>query len=288
MAQATLDRVQRWMQAVVVHPGPVAQGLRAPHAVREIGRLEDVVLPSSRLTAAERVEIYRGMYPGRMVEALESDYPALQRLLGVDGFADLVRDYVQSHPSRTYTLNRLGDHLPEFVAKAPGLRRRGFGHDLARLELAMSQVFDEEETPALAPEAIAAVPAGAWEGARLHAIAAFRLVAVQYHVNAYVDATRGDGPATPQRGRRPGGVAVYRRAYSVHRLDLSPPAYALLAALAAGATIGEAVSGVLAPGGRAKVAAEDLFQWFRGWVSEGMFRAVDIEGGGPGRTRTFD
>ena len=288
MAHFALDRVQRWMQAVVVHPGPVAQGLRAPDAVREVGRVEDVVLPSARLTAAERVEIYHGMYPGRMVEALESDYPALQRLLGADGFADLVRDYVQAHPSRSYTLNRLGDHFPEFVATAPGRRRRGFGHDLARLERAMSQVFDEEETPALTPEAIAAVPADAWEDARLRPIAAFRLVAVQHHVNAYVDATRGDGPATPQRGRRPGGVAVYRRAYSVHRLDLSPPAYALLAALAAGATIGEAVSGVLAPGGRAKVAAEDLFQWFRAWMAAGIFRAVDVADGGPGRTRTFD
>ena len=287
MAHPTLDRVQRWMQAVVVHPGPVAQGLRAPDALREVGRVEDVVLPSARLTAAERVEIYHGMYPGRMVEALESDYPALQRLLGADGFADLVRDYVQAHPSRSYTLNRLGDHFPEFVAAAPGLRRRAFAPDLARLEQAMSQVFDEEETLALTPEAIAAVPADAWEGARLHPIAAFRVLAVQHHVNAYVDATRGDGPASPQRGRRQGGVAVYRRAYGVFRLDLSRPAHALLEALAAGATVGEAVGRAEANGG-GRVVADDFFRWFREWVAEGIFRAVDVEVGGPGRTRTFD
>lgn len=286
MPRPALDRVQRWMQAVIVHPGTVADGLRSPAAAAEVPRVEDVVRPSARLTAAERVGIYHGMYLGRMVEALESDYPALQRLLGAERFADLVRDYVQAHPSRSYTLNRLGDHLPEFVATAPGLRRRGFGHDLARLERAMSQVFDEEETPALTPEAIAAVPAGAWEGARLHPIAAFRLLEVRHPVNAYVDATRGDGRAAPQRGRRHGGVAVYRRTYGVCRLDLNPPAHALLEALAAGATIGEAVGRVLAQGGRARVAAEDLFRWFREWVAEGIFRAV--EDGGPGRTRTFD
>jgi hypothetical protein len=228
------------------------------------------------------------MFLGRMVEALESDYPVLQRLLGVEGFADLVRDYVQAYPSRSYTLNRLGDHLPEFIATAPALRRRGFCHDLARLERAMSQVFDEEETPALAPEAIAVVPADAWEGARLHPIAAFRLLAVRHPVSAYVDATGGDGSAEPQRGRRSGGVAVYRRAYGVFRLDLRPPAHALLEALAAGATIGEAVGRVLAQGGRARVAADDLFRWFRAWVAEGIFRAVTVESGGPGRTRTFD
>ena len=286
MPRAALDRVQRWMQAVIVHPGTVEDGIRSPAAAELLpaAALEDVVLPSARLTATERVGIYHGMYLGRMIEALESDYPALQRLLGAEGFTDLVRDYVQAHPSRSYTLNRLGDHFPEFVAKAPGLRRRGFAHDLARLERAMSQVFDEEETPALTPEAIAAVPPAAWEEARLDPIAAFRLLVVRYPVNAYVDALYREGPAAPQRGRREGGVAVYRRMYGVYRLELDPPAYALLAALAAGATIGEAVGG----GASASVGTEDLFRWFREWVAAGIFRAVTVEGGGPGRTRTFD
>ena len=273
MPRAALDRVQRWMQAVVVHPGSVDDGIRSTAAVAEIpaAAVEYVVRPSARLTAVQRVGIYHGMYLGRMVDALESDYPALRRLLGAEGFADLVRDYVQAHPSRSYTLNRLGDHLPAFIATATGLRRRGFGHDLARLELAMSQVFDEEETPALTPEAIAAVPAAAWEGARLHPIAAFRLLAVRHPVSTFVDA---DGGNAPQRGRRAGGVAVYRRGYGVYRLDLSPPAHALLEALTAGATIGEAVGRALARRGRGSVAAEDLHRWFREWVAAGIFRAV--------------
>jgi hypothetical protein len=287
MPRPPLGRVQRWMQAVIIHPGTVDDGLRSPAALAEAAAAEDLVRPSARLTAVQRVGIYHGMYLGRMVEALESDYPALRRLLGAKGFADLVRDYVQAHPSRSYTLNRLGDHLPEFVATAPGLRRRGFCHDLARLERAMSQVFDAEETPALLPAVMAAVPADAWEGARLHPIAAFRLVEVRYPVNAYVDATRGDGRATPQRGQRPGGVAVYRRAYGIFRLDLSPSAHALLEALSAGATIGEAVGRVPAPGGRAKVT-DQLFLWFREWMAAGIFRAVAVGDGGPGRTRTFD
>jgi putative DNA-binding protein len=286
MPRMALGRVQRWMQAVIVHPGTVDDGIRSPAAVAEEAAVEDVVRPSARLTAAERVGIYHGMYLGRMVEALECDYPALQRLLGGKGFAGLVRDYVQAHPSRSYTLNRLGDFLPEFVAAAPRLPDRGFCHDLARLERAMSQVFDEEDTPALTPEAIAAVPADAWEGARLHPIAAFRLLAVRHPVNAYLDWTNGEGPAVPHRRRRQGGVAVYRRTYGIYRLDLSLPAHALLEALAGGATIGEAVGGVLAQ--RGKVAAADLFQWFRAWMAGGIFRAVTVEGGGPGRTRTFD
>ena len=45
---------------------------------------------------------------------------------------------------------------------------------------------------------------------------------------------------------------------------------------------------------RPSIAAEDLFRWFREWVTAGIFRSVTVEGpasrgdGGPGRTRTFD
>ena len=79
-------------------------------------------------------------------------------------------------------------------------------------------------------------------------------------------------------GGGPGGIAVYRRTYRVNRLDLSPPAHALLEALAAGAPLGEAVGRVIARRGRPRVAAEDLFAWFREWVAAGIFRAVTVEG----------
>src|SRR5439155_9859364 len=179
-----LARVQRWMQDVVVHPGPVDEAIAAAAGQLPPERLPEVVLPSRSLAPSERVGIYQGMYLLRMEEALESDYPALKRFLGPRGFRALVRDYVASFPSRSYTLNRLGDHLPEFVLRAGGLRHRAFGHDLARLELALTQVFDEAETPPIRPEAVAAVPVDQWPSARLRPIAAFRLLALRHPVNA--------------------------------------------------------------------------------------------------------
>src|SRR6185295_14998144 len=50
---------------------------------------------------------------------------------------DLARDYVQVHPSTSYTLNRLGDRLPDFVTGWAPRAEAGFLHDLARLELAV-------------------------------------------------------------------------------------------------------------------------------------------------------
>jgi len=58
------------------------------------------------------------------------------------------------------TLNRLGDHMPKFLADGgfDRLKRRAFATDLARLELLMSEVFDAEDSPVLNEEQVAAVP----------------------------------------------------------------------------------------------------------------------------------
>jgi hypothetical protein len=269
------------MQEVVVHVGSIDEALASKGARAQVPpeKLGEVILPSRTLSPAERVEIYQGMYPLRMEEALGIDYPALQRLLGPRGFRSLVRDYVGSFPSRSYTLNRLGDHLPAFILEAPGLRHRGFCHDLARLELALTEVFDEVETPSLSAEAVAAVPAEEWPAARLRPIAALRLLAVRYPVNAYVESIREDrAPRHPRLLRKDGWIAVYRRDYGVHRLELSRAAYGLLSELVAGRPLGEAVTAAARRRGPSAARPAQLYRWFREWMKGGMFRAIEPGG----------
>jgi hypothetical protein len=272
-----LDRFQRWMQAVVVHPDEVEQAVASPEAAAEVppDRIGAVVLPSKTLTPSERLSIYQGMYPLRMTDALAVDYPALQHFLGDDEFAALVRAYVQVFPSRSYTLNRLGDHLPDYLRDATGVRRRDFCHELARLELAMSHVFDAPETPPLSAEAIAAVPAEAWERARLRPIKAFRLLAFRYPVNAYFQSMKDDNHDHPRIRLKDTWVAIHRRNYRVYRFELTKSGYDLLRDLVEGTPLGEAVALAVQRGGRRAPRPEELYRWFREWVSGGMFQAVE-------------
>ena len=276
MSAVRLSRMQRWMQEVVVHPGDIDQALASRRARAALGgtTVEDVILPSRSLRPADRVAIYQGMYLLRMEEALESDYPALKHLLGAARFSALVRDYVAAHPSVSYTLNRLGDHLPEFVAKWKGARRPAAARDLARLELAMAEVFDAEETSPLSDAEIAAVPAESWEKARLTPVAAFRLLAFRHPVNAYFQSVRDEDHDHPSLARKDTWLAVYRRDYSIWRHDLSRPAHDLLADLVAGKPLGKAVAASLARGGRSAPTADQLFRWFREWAAGGVFQSV--------------
>lgn len=278
MLELPLDVLQRWMQAVVVHPGSVEEALGSDEAGAALPaeRLGDVILPSRTLTSAERLDIYHGMYLLRMHDALEYDYPGLAHFLGDERFRALVRDYVQVFPSRAHTLNRLGDHVPEFLRTA-AVPRRDFCCDLARLELAVTEVFDAPETPPLGPDEIAAVPEGAWESARLQTIAAFRLCAFRYPVNDYLQSLRDEEHHHPAVRAKNTWVAIYRRDYGVFRLDLSRPAHDLLADLAAGLPLGDALQAALKRASRPRVEPDVLFRWFREWISGGVFQSVALD-----------
>jgi hypothetical protein len=275
-----LPRMQRWFQSVVVHPGTASEAVAAPDATRELdaARVGELILESKTLQPVERVAIYHGMYLLRMRDALAGDYGALEHFLGDGGFTRLVRDYVQIHPSKSHTLNRLGDQLPAFVAEHAEIPRREFCAELARLEHAVSEVFDAPETPALDAATIAAVPADDWERARLSPIAAFRLLALRYPANAYLQSVRDeDHDHHPKPRLKSEWVAVYRRDYAVYRLALTGPAHDLLADLARGARLGEAIQAALARPGRKKPRPDEFFRWFRDWVGGGIFAAVRFD-----------
>jgi hypothetical protein len=273
-----LPRLQRWLQAVIEQPGEPAEAVASAAARSELDPAEigRVIKPSKTLTSVERVGVYQGMYLLRMVEALENDFPAVAHYLGSDAFRELVTAYVAAHPSRSYTLNRLGDRFPEFVRTWSGLRRRGFVADLARLEALVTQVFDAPESAAWPAEEIARIPESAWEDAVFQPIAALRLGAFAYPVNAYFQSFKDDDHDHPATARKATWVVVYRRNYEVWRRDLSKPAYGFLRALVRGRPFGEAVSD--AARGLQGSAGERLFRWLRDWVSDGMFSGVVLPG----------
>ena len=265
-----LIRTQRWMQAFILAEGEDEEALRAEAVQAEVPAdvALKMVLPSDTLTSLERVGIYRGMYLARLEEALASDYPAVKHFLNDDAFFDLVAKYVDQHPSRSYTLNRLGDHFPAFVATQVDLPKHEFVCELARLELALTEVFDAEETSVLGAADIAAIPPEAWENARLKPIAALRLLAFHYPVSAYLGAVDEENPF-PRIRPKDNWVLAYRSQYSLYRDNLARPAFELLSALTSGMPVGEAIGSVGA-------TQKKLFGWFREWMSAGLFRSVEI------------
>jgi hypothetical protein len=112
-----LTTLQSFLQVLLTHPGTAEEAAQTAPALALLP-VEDarrVAKGRGELTGLERIDIYREMYLLRMYDALSADYPALLTLFGERRFRAFVRDYVDVYPSRSYTLNRLGDHVPGFV-----------------------------------------------------------------------------------------------------------------------------------------------------------------------------
>ncbi len=239
MADPALRRLQRFVQGVVVDPGETSSAaLRAARRELRGATPEDVLRPSRALSAVERIGIYQGMYLLRMREALAADYPGLAHALGPDGFADFVCAYVARHPSRSHTLNRLGDHVPEYLARSHRPDRR-FLADLARLEHTVTEIFD-----AVAPAPATARVAPPGPATTFRSATPLALLRLGHPVGPYLDTVReGRSPRRRPRPRLTSSL-LFRRGFAVRRLDLSPGAFALVSALAAGRTLAAALDGL--------------------------------------------
>jgi hypothetical protein len=263
-----LRAIERWMQAVIVHSGTVDEAIRSRGATRQMPfrQAEHAILPSKTMEPLERLAVYQGMYPLRMHDALAADFPGLKAFLGDHLFEHFVADYVAVHPSRSYTLNRLGDAVPEYM-KTWHHPRRAFLADLARLELAVTEVFDAGEDEAAVPPVHVDAD---WESRQFGVAPTLRLLSFRHAAGPALDALKA-GRRVPARPKA-SWAAVHRRSFVVYRLDLSRGEFHLLSALAAGETLGKALRLASRKAGK-PLSPAAVRRAFRVWTSEGILRA---------------
>ncbi len=277
-----LDRIQRWMQALILDPDGVRSGLRS-EAARKIlphseERLEDLVLPSQKLSSVERLSIYGNMYFLRLIEILGDEFPTVRHLFGTELFGKVVKDYVTRHPSTNYSLTRLGSSFPHYlVDEARDIPHREFAGAVATVERAMEDVFDERRVEPIQFEDLTAIPTERWGDVRLQTIPALRLLQLDYPVNAYITAVREDRHMDIPAATR-AFVAVYRHNFRAWRVDLDLQRFTLLAALERGESLGSALELCASlPEADAAGLMDVVSVWFREWASEGLFYGAQLD-----------
>jgi hypothetical protein len=273
-AGADLATLERWMQAVVMHPGGARAGLRSPEARKLVATaardLGSVVLPSKNLSSAERLEIYAHMYYARLVEVMEGEYPTVRQILGPEAFAAACRRFVARYPSRTRTLNSLSARFPDFLAKTlPRSNRHGLAVNVARIERAMEDVFDAPRAEPMTAAQFAAI--GVEGQAKLRVTPALRLLRLRYPANDYMSALRRGGRPRVPRPRATFAI-VFRRGFQVFRRDQEPEQFRLLQALVAGKPLAAAVRASIGRrAGSADRVAKRLGKWFEEWSAAQLF-----------------
>lgn len=291
--QPSLASIQRWFQRIITHPAGIEAGIASDEAQRELAvpasDIERVILPGPSQSSVERLAVYGNAYYLRLLECMREFFPCLTDALGQESFDEFAAGYLQRHPPESYTLHRLADCFVHFLVEsqpAQDASWAGFVVDLARLELAIEQVFDgagPEDNPwpddpgpvgerAVVPVANWAVEALS-EHTRLIPAAGLTLLEFQWPVSSYYSQWKQRKNAQwPALARQ--CVALVRRDYVVRRHELSPIMYQLLMLLIQGLPVGEAVAQVASSDAGGELHPQDLSRWMAQWVRGQFFSGI--------------
>ena len=291
----SLEAIQRAMAAAVMTPLTQDEEMRqtAPdgRAMAEVAA--SFIAPNSRLTAFERLELYNRQYWLRILHALAEDFPAVRAVVGAKRFEELSIAYLTEHPSRSFSLRNLGSKLVEWLSANPKWtgRRQALAVDLARIEWAFVEAFDNAERTPLTLEQIATLDEGSRLALQPHVI----LLALDYPADDIALALHGkeksqtseagvshdddDVPARlPRIRRRPTWVAAHRVDLNVYYRRMDREEFQTLAAIRDGSSLGAALEAGFAASNIPEARRVERVQnWFATWAELGWICAPDLD-----------
>ena len=296
MNAMSLANLQRKMAAAVMTPLTADEEMQ--QTTSDGRRMADVaasfIAPNSRLTAFERLEIYNRQYWLRILSSLAEDFPAVRAVVGGKRFEELSIAYLTEHPSRSFTLRNLGSNLVEWLLANPRWtgRRHALAVDLARIEWAFVEAFDNAERTPLTLDQIATLDAQSRLALQPHV----QLLALSYPADdialslhskekrqtSEAGVTQDDAPADPvclpRLRRRPTWVAAHRVDFNVYYRRMEREEHETLTAI----RNGHSLAGALAAGFSGSQIPDAqrpkrVQMWFATWAELGWICAPDLE-----------
>ncbi len=223
-----------------------------------------------------RLGAYVEGYRSRLVEALGTTYPALKATLGGELFEQRMREYIESTPSRHYSVRYYGGAVEGLMAAEGGGSMRAVLAELARWEWLLAEVFDAPDDSSLTVDELGAVAPESWAGATFSLRSCVRRIdmnsnAVDYwraakELCAAPAALATDSPTQWLLWRR-GTATLFRSVDPIEAMALD----AARAGLSFGAVC-ERMAGCVEEMQVAMRAASLL----RGWISEELIAGVTL------------
>jgi Putative DNA-binding domain len=217
---------------------------------------------------AARLAAYVDGYRSRLIEALGASYPALKATLGEEAFAERMRAYIESTPSRHYSIRYYGAGIESLMSASGDEGTRAALGDLARWEWLLAEVFDAPDDGSLDVETLGSVAPAAWAGVRFQFRACVRRIGIGSNAVDYWRASKQEcAPPPVYAVAPPAQWLLWRRGTTtLFRSVDAVEAIALDGALA-GASFGalcERLAGCVEETQVAMRAASLL----RGWIAE--------------------
>ena len=292
----SLAHIQREMARAVMMPlTPEEEMQRESPDGQAMERVAaSFIAPNSQLSSFERLEIYNRQYWFRVLGALAEDFPALRSVTGARSFEAMSVAYLTDHPSRSFSLRNLGSHLAEWLKGHPHYagRRARLAQDVAQIEWAFVEAFDNAEHEALTLEQISTLDGNSRLGLQPH----LRLVELDFPVDDLVwnlhqkekrqtseagikhDDDEGLAVKLPTLRRKQTWLAAHRVDHSVYYLRLKRGEFHTLSAIRSGRPLAEAIeAGITIARVPSARRPQLVREWFATWAELGWICAPDLE-----------
>ena len=289
----SLADLQREMAAVVMTPLTADEGMRDADSrwASDEGDCGDAfIAPNSRLSSVERLELYNRQYWFRVLDSLAEDFGSLRKVIGSKRYDAMAIAYLNTHPSRSFTLRNLGSHMPEWLKEHGEFsgRRQKLAVDVAKIEWAFVEAFDNAELKPLNLDEVTTLSSES----RLQLQPHLRLASLDYPADELVlNLQEREGRHTSEAGRAEGRaelapmkmgmirakktwLAVHRVEYNVYFRRLAKEEFEILKAIESGKTLGAAIHEGLSETRIAeRKQAVKLREWFQNWAELGWLCA---------------
>jgi hypothetical protein len=287
----TLLDLQRRMADAVMQPLTARYRMKrkAPSGTSMHAEAAAFIKPNKRLTSFDRLEIYNRQYWFRILSAFSEDFPALEATIGKRRFDALAQAYLTENPSRSFTLRNLGSNIESWLRANPNWtgQHHAIAIDVARLEWAYVEAFDNGEEPALTLADVAELKMDSLLFLQPHV----RLLRLDYPVDDFIievhrrqalssvasnAVTRIGSGARRRRLNPPAAeeilLAVHRFDHAVYYKRLQPEAFRLLDGFASGLSFGASLERAFQNSAIPEAdQPASIQQWFASWAELGWF-----------------
>lgn len=187
--------------------------------------------------AGRRFAVYRNNLAVGLTDALQTGFPVLVKLLGVDFFRAMAGVFWRAYPPQSRIMADYGQDMPLFLRGFPPVAHLPYLADVARLELSLRAAYHAADAAAVAPDRLAGLPPERLMTARLRLAPALRLVRSDWPVHG-IWAANMAGAAPPAMA--PQDVLITRPGYDPAPHPLPPGGAVFVALLIDGQTLGQA------------------------------------------------
>jgi hypothetical protein len=195
----------------------------------------------------KRFAVYRNNVAVGLTDALAAAFPAVSRIVGEEFFRLMARAFALSAPPTSPMLLDYGAGFADFIARFEPASSLPYLPDVARLERAWREAYHASEAAALAPDALAAIPADRVAALGLDLHPSLRVVCSRFPALTIWRMNVVDGVPEPVDLDAGGEDALVARPVAeVEVRSLPPGGAAFTMALAGGQSIGSATASAMA------------------------------------------